>query len=92
VHFCRWGTRTKQGEEKDEEMRIGRNLGSFFLQKISHGLCGRCHRGTTHRTEWRHLQDLDRDETTLKVPGARLALSESGDLNESAGIVQGPPV
>jgi hypothetical protein len=44
------------------------------------------------RTEWRHLQDLDRDETTLKVPGARRALLESGDLDESAGIVQGPPV
>jgi hypothetical protein len=91
VHFCRWGTRTKQGEEKDEEMRIGRNPGSFFA-KISHGPCGRCLRGTTHRTKWRHLQDLDRDETTLKVPGARRALSESGDLDESAGIVQGPPV
>jgi hypothetical protein len=70
---------------------LGGTRGLFFAKK-SHGPCDRCHRGTTRMTKWRRLQDLDRDETTLKVLGARRAFSESGDLDESAGIVQGPPV
>ena len=67
-------------------MRIGRILGTS-LQKMRRGPCGRCHHGTPRRMEWRRVQDLDRDEIALKVQGARRALSESGDLDETAGIV-----
>jgi hypothetical protein len=57
----------QRGEERGEEMRIVRILGTS-LQKFYH-------RGTPPLMEWYAAEDLDRDETTLKVQGGRCALS-----------------
>jgi hypothetical protein len=65
-------------------MRIGSILGSC--------LQGCWHRGTPRRMEWCPMEDLDRDEITLKIQGARRANLESWDLDEGVGIVQAPLV